>query len=78
MKAYIGSFKKKDGSGRTMTFAKLNELPEEFLEDKIIGSGSEKQYPEGMELVWDLEADNFRIFNYNTQVGLIDIIEYNL
>ena len=69
MKAYKGSFKKKNGESRHMTFARLTDLPETFLETKVSGAGSEQQYPEGMELVWDLEADNFRIFNWNTIEG---------
>jgi len=66
MKAYKGTFKKKNGELRDMTFARLTDLPGHFLETRIIGAGSEQTYPEGMELVWDLEADNFRIFNWNT------------
>ena len=66
MKAYKGTFKKKNGESRQMTFAKLADLPEQFLETRVIGAGSEQNYPEGMELVWDLEADSFRIFNWNT------------
>ena len=46
-----------------MVFARLFDLPETFLENKVQGAGSEQQYPDGMELVWDLEADNFRVFN---------------
>jgi len=66
MKAYKGTFKKKNGKSRQMTFAKLADLPEQFLETRVIGAGSEQNYPEGMELVWDLEADNFRIFNWKS------------
>ena len=66
MKAFKGTFKKKNGESRQMTFAKLADLPEQFLETRIIGAGSEQKYPEGMELVWDLEADNFRIFNWKS------------
>ena len=66
MKAYKGTFKKKNGDARQMTFARLVDLPEQFLETRIIGAGSEQNYPEGMELVWDLEADNFRIFNWKS------------
>ena len=66
MKAYKGTFKKKNGESRDMTFARLADLPQQFLETHITGAGKEMQYPEGMELVWDLEADNFRIFNWNT------------
>jgi hypothetical protein len=66
MKAYKGSFKKKNGEMRDMVFAHLQDLPKTFLETKILGAGSEQKYPNGMELVWDLEADNFRVFNFNT------------
>ena len=71
MKAYKGTFKKRDGEIRAMLFAKIQDLPDTFLEEKIIGSGTEKSYPEGMQLVFDLEADNFRVFNWNTIVGSV-------
>ena len=52
-----------------MVFARLFDLPETFLENKVQGAGSEQQYPDGMELVWDLEADNFRVFNWKSTEG---------
>lgn len=75
MKAYKGSFKKKNGQIREMLFAHLRDLPDSFLDEKIIGSGSEKSYPEGMQLVWDLEEDGFRIFNWKTQVGTLEQVK---
>lgn len=66
MKAYKGTFKKKNGESRDMVFARLLDLPQKFLDERVQGAGSEQQYPEGMELVWDLEADNFRVFNWNS------------
>jgi hypothetical protein len=66
MKVYKGSFKKRNGEIRNMLFARIDELPDNFLEEKIIGSGVAKNYPDGMELVFDLEADNFRVFNWKT------------
>lgn len=66
MKVYRGSFRKKNGESRNMVFAQLHDLPTKFLEKHVSGTGSEQSYPEGMELVWDLEADNFRIFNWKT------------
>lgn len=66
MKVYKGSFRKRNGDIRRMLFAKIQELPDSFLEQKIIGSGVERSYPDGMELVWDIEADNFRVFNWST------------
>ena len=73
MKAYKGKFKKKDGSERTMVFTRIDDLPSKFVASKIAGAGSEQKYPEGMELVWDLEADNFRIFNHTTKETLTEL-----
>lgn len=75
MKAYKGSFRKKNGELRTMLFSHIDDLPQKFLETVVVGTGSERKYPDGMQLVWDLEADNFRIFNFNTQVDNIKTIE---
>ena len=66
MKAYKGYFKKKNGDKREMVFSRIKDLPNGFVAARIVGAGSERTYPEGMELVWDLEADDFRIFNYKT------------
>lgn len=66
MKAYKGSFKKRNGEIRQMLFAKIHDLPDSFIEQKIIGTGVDRQYPAGMELVWDIEEDNFRVFNWST------------
>jgi len=66
MKAYKGTFKKKNGESRDMVFARLYDLPQKFLDERVQGAGSEQQYPDGMELVWDLEADNFRVFNWKS------------
>lgn len=66
MKAYKGSFKKQNGQIREMLFAKIEDLPDTFIEQKVVGSGAAKQYPADMELVWDLEADNFRVFNWGS------------
>ena len=75
MKAYKGTFKKKNGDSRDMVFARLLDLPEKFLSDRVQGAGSEQNYPEGMELVWDLEADNFRVFNWKAVEGNTKEIE---
>ena len=75
MKAYKGTFKKKNGESRDMVFARLYDLPEKFLTDKVQGAGSEQKYPDGMELVWDLEADSFRVFNWKAVEGSTKEIE---
>ena len=66
MKAYKGTFTKKNGEERIMIFSRIKDLPTNFVASKIQGAGSEKKYPDGMELVWDLEADDFRIYNWKT------------
>ena len=75
MKAYRGTFTKKNGEIREMLFAHLKDLPDTFLDEKIVGSGSEKAYPDGMELVFDLEVEGFRVFNWSTQVGSIEMLK---
>ena len=69
MKAYVATFRKKNGDERTMNFVQLSELPTEFLNTKISGSGNERNLDEGLELVWDIENNGFRVFNWNTVVG---------
>jgi len=77
MKAYIGSFTKSDGSFRRMYFTKLEEMPPGFLDAKTTGTGTSPTQPAGKELVWDLQAGNFRVFNYNTQQGEISVFEFD-
>jgi hypothetical protein len=43
MKAYKGSFKKKNGETREMVFAHIADLPRTFLETKVLGAGSEQK-----------------------------------
>lgn len=69
MKAFIGTFMKKDGSMRTMNFVKIKDLPETFVQGKVKGTGKPRALAEGSETVYDLDAKEFRIFNHNTVVG---------
>ena len=76
MLVYTGTFTKADGSARTMHFARLADLPDSFLEARVKGGevsearakAKAKMLAEGKETVWDLEANNFRVFNWNTTV----------
>ena len=70
MKAYVGTFKKKDGSLRTMTFAKLKDLPAKFLAENLKGGKSPK-HSDGSEVVYDLDHKDFRVFNWNSVVGQV-------
>jgi len=75
MKAYTGTFKKKDGSLRTMTFAKIKDLPQQFLVETLKGRKSAKQI-EGSEVVYDLDLREFRVFNWNAVVG--EVVEKDI
>ena len=75
MKAYKGIFKKKNGEDRTMVFSRIDDLPSSFVASKIQGAGQEQKYPDGMELVWDLESDDFRVFNWRTCEGMPKIFD---
>jgi len=68
-KIYAGMFRKKNNDLRHMTFVKLDDVPETFLETKIKKGTQERRMPTGMELVWDLDQADFRVFNYSSQVG---------
>ena len=68
-KIYAGMFRKKNEDLRHMTFVKLSDIPETFLETKIKNGSAERAMPKDMELVWDLDKADFRVFNYGAQVG---------
>ena len=73
MKAYEGTFIKKSGEVRTLKFAKLNDLPQGFLPET---KGDKRALKEGMELVWDVENNSYRVFNYSTVVGKLKEFDY--
>ncbi len=66
MKLYVGTFTKKNGDERTMRFVRMEDLPTQFLNNQITGTGTERKLAEGLELVWDVENSGFRVFNWNT------------
>tara|TARA_Y100000034_G_scaffold28829_1_gene34670 strand:- start:1108 stop:1392 length:285 start_codon:yes stop_codon:yes gene_type:complete len=68
-KIYAGMFRKKNNDLRHMTFVKLDDVPDTFLETKIKDKSKDRTMPTGMELVWDLDKADFRVFNYTAQVG---------
>ena len=75
MKTLLATFRKKDGTHRMMHFAKLEDLPEAYLESKLKGSEKKRTLAEGMEVVWDVENSDFRVFNWNTVLGVPKEIE---
>lgn len=75
MKLYTGTFMKKNGDERKMNFVRLPELPEQFLTSRISGDGVARTLAEGLELVWDVDSDAFRVFNWKTAVGETTSVE---
>ena len=71
MKSYHATYVKKNGDVRNMHFAKLKDLPSQFVSDKIKGCNQQHNLEEGMELVWDLQSKGFRIINWNTVEGAV-------
>jgi hypothetical protein len=68
---YEGVFRKTDGSWRKMQFVHLKDLPPGFLAG-LLNYSEQKAKPvrkPGMELVYDIEADDFRTFNHKTAIG---------
>ena len=76
MTGYRGTFKKKDGSLRTMRFLLIKDLPSSFVSTKIKGGNTQHVLTEGMELVWDIDEQAFRVFNRNTVLDKIEEFEY--
>lgn len=77
MTGYKGTFLKKSGERRTMRFVKLQDLPKSFLAENTSG-GKASKLADGMELVWDIDEKDFRIFNHNLRVDNIEEFEYTL
>tara|TARA_R100000008_G_C3530109_1_gene138791 strand:- start:254 stop:514 length:261 start_codon:yes stop_codon:yes gene_type:complete len=81
MKQYKGTFLKKNGETREMRFLRLSDLPKEFLDSKLKGGSNKKsKLSEGSELVWDIDSNGFRVFNWNSVQGNIEeneIEEFN-
>tara|TARA_Y100000589_G_C26874793_1_gene515442 strand:- start:321 stop:569 length:249 start_codon:yes stop_codon:yes gene_type:complete len=75
MRAYQGTFKKKNGESRQMRFVKLTDIPESIMSSVIKGTGRTTNLAEGMELVWDLDTHGFRMFNWKTVLDDVAEIE---
>jgi len=71
--SYSGTFRKKDGSDRQMRFVRMAELTEQQKSNigLIPGASANRQIylQPGFEIVYDLDAKEFRTFNWNATVG---------
>jgi len=77
MTGYKGTFIKQNGERRTMRFVKVSDLPQTFIDSKVKGK-QKHSLNEGTELVWDIDINEFRIFNYKLVVDKIEEFEYTL
>jgi len=65
---YTGTFTKQDGTQRTMRFVRSQDLPQSvFTETQR--QNSKRNLKEGYEIVFDIERNGFRAFNWNTTQG---------
>ena len=65
----VGKFVKKDNQSRKMKFLKISDLSEEQKNKIGLTPDKEtkkKQLAEGSEMVYDVEARDFRVFNWAT------------
>lgn len=77
MKAFKGTFIKKNGERRTMRFVQVKDLPKKYFEGKFT-TGKKHILTEGSELVWDIDENDFRIFNYRMVVDKLEEFDYTL
>lgn len=71
---YEVTFIKKNGERRKIIFSFLRDMPSDFINSRLKGS-RKHDLGAGMELVWDHEESDFRIFNRLTIVGSINKLE---
>ena len=62
---YTGTFRTRDGRSRKMTFIKGTDIPANFA------TGKPPRVAEGSEIVYDIEYNGFRVFNWNTVQGTV-------
>ena len=75
MRIHNGTFTKKNGDPRPMTYVRLEDLPTGFIDTQLTGSGTQRNLAEGQELVWDVVNNGFRVFNHNTVIGEVTVTE---
>lgn len=63
---YTGTFTNKSGFNRQMRFVKVSDFP-----SSVTSGFKSRSLKPGYEVVWDLDLNEFRTFNYNTQIGTL-------
>lgn len=65
---YTGTFTKQDGTQRTMRFVRTQDLPQSVFSNTQ-NQNTARKLQEGYEIVFDIERNGFRAFNWNTTQG---------
>jgi hypothetical protein len=63
---YTGTFTNKSGFQREMRFVKVSDFP-----TSVTSGFKTRNLQPGYETVWDIDMNQYRTFNYNTQIGTI-------
>lgn len=67
MTVYTGTFVTQRGEQRTMNFVRISEAPDGIFPLTL----RSRNLQPGYETVWDIDRQQYRTFNSNTQVGNI-------
>ena len=67
MTVHTGTFVTQRGEQRTMNFVRISEAPDGVFPMTL----RERNLKVGYETVWDIDRQQYRTFNSNTQVGII-------
>ena len=78
MTGYQATFTKKDGSAREIRFVRTDDMPEKWFAKHVKGTGKKRTLKEGNELVWDIDNEGFRVFNWNTIQGEVKKFDFLL
>jgi len=62
---FNATFKKNDGTRRQMKFARLVDLPNSKRPT------NKTKLQSGQELVWDVQNNAYRVFNWKTVIGKV-------
>lgn len=63
---FEATYRKSDGKRRKIKFARLHDLPKREVDKSKV-----KQYSSGKELVWDIQKNGYRVFDWNTVIGKV-------
>ena len=63
---FEATYRKSDGKRRKIKFARLHDLPKREVDKSKV-----KQYSGGKELVWDIQKNGYRVFDWDAVIGKV-------